>query len=1035
LQRKSQRDNLAAVQATAVYHRAAADPTLPVLCLSSTIHPGTEASYLNSITFGDPVSPADPTSPNNVTRYPSLNANYVRPPGTQALFPEADFFTGRGTANMEYGNATSPTQPPFEVADFAEGSVWLKALTNLAQFSGDPNGAFPPSQAPPGGNQVYPDPVLTMWGDYSNLRRTLATMEAGTSYADLSPADQANLHTAACTMGLLATNVHWYLDWGYFGGGNDFYRNGNNGSTPYNGSDDPGTPRQINMKRLADALRKLQDGDPGNYEIGQGVLSFIPTNGSGPARNKYNIPAEYYIAALARIRDQETFSTAPNSEYQKWNRLVYLARMMNTRLQIVRDRTYGFREYVPGAQVTTSKRLDYTFQTDGSGSDPYKKGDTVNLPCDLRLADIKYFGYGSSSPGVFANDSDGRRIEREMVALARLCPTQPKYPSLFYLFPGDLNSKDGIDPDDAHRHDSAANASDSVDPTPYNQPSGSAINSNENFSEPYVLSNYIANTANATANYEAFGLGDLAAMRMARREPSIPEWNLPIVNLLANRPVTDANLYQKETDLIVSVGGTSLSAYRTGLAEKALYDGRQLLTTRVMDFDLDLLRDFNRGYNGDAWLTVGDRPNLRAGGIIYAFREDAKREDALLRPANESWSNYYTSWTSNTADGPPLALRMNADPRTPSDPPVSDRNISGKPVDYYADPDRRAHGFRLMNGNNISRLNVPAAQNIYGLSFISDNPVYIMTQLARGVSGFNIHANAGGAPIEEFTTLLPFPYTFNQFYNRLTRNPAFAIPTGTDTWRPAEILADAITLITHNFCDGYQEHGIRNVDNIDGEFGNECTSGGPSFRNTPVISVAIPDRNQWAREHPYDWGTPIIINRDAAHRTLSGGLTGSTQGNIPVNSYNAVTSRAAVPSRGTDYTVNAVIVSGLVPSRRLQSFGGLHNFPRFLEQGNALRIQGSLIQLAFSNYATAPFDFDSFERNQVGVVAENIPYYGAPQRFWGYDPGLQYAPAGPVAQRFVIPSNARSEYFLETPADDPYTCQLRRFVVPGLTCP
>ncbi|MCS7081343.1 MAG: hypothetical protein NZ585_15035, partial [Chloracidobacterium sp.] len=160
---------------------------------------------------------------------------------------------------------------------------------------------------------------------------------------------------------------------------------------------------------------------------------------------------------------------------------------------------------------------------------------------------------------------------------------------------------------------------------------------------------------------------------------------------------------------------------------------------------------------------------------------------------------------------------MNYDPRNPSDPPVVESEegfasgISGKPVDYYADPDRRAHGFRLMNGNDISRVGVPPERNIYGLTFVSDNPVYIMTQLARGRSGFNLHADAGGNTIEEFTTALPFPYTFNQFYvSRTTRNLLFATPAG-DTWRPAEILADAITLITHNFCDGYLEHGIRNV--------------------------------------------------------------------------------------------------------------------------------------------------------------------------------------------------------------------------------
>jgi hypothetical protein len=48
--------------------------------------------------------------------------------------------------------------------------------------------------------------------------------------------------------------------------------------------------------------------------------------------------------------------------------------------------------------------------------------------------------------------------------------------------------------------------------------------------------------------------------------------------------------------------------------------------------------------------------------------------------------------------------------------------------------------------------------------------------------------------------------------NRTNRDLGFATAAG-DTWRPVEILADAITLITHNFCDGYQENGIRNIRN------------------------------------------------------------------------------------------------------------------------------------------------------------------------------------------------------------------------------
>jgi hypothetical protein len=817
LNRRTQRDNLAAVQAAAVYHhKGTPDRTLPVLCLSSTIHPGTEASYFNSITFGDPVSPAAPTAINQMTRYPSSNANFVRPPGSEPLFPPADFFTGRGTANMEYGNGTNPDNPPFEVADFESGTALMKVLTNLAQFAGDPNGAFPPLQAPPGSRQVYPDPVLTMWGDYSNLRRTITTLdEGGKSYADLSPADQANLHTAGCTMSLLATNVHWYLDWGYFGTGNDFYRS-KNGQEPFNlvptvpplGTDDGSSPNiRTDLQRLAHALRQLQDGNPATLgEIGFNVpgfpnLDFVPLNdtdgacGPTPAStnaNCYNIPAEYYIAALAKFRDAQPFSTATNSPYQQWNRLVYLARMVNTRLQIVRDRTYGFREYVPGQWIGVEtvptndpgngidqatgalrpnrQRLAYTMRT-GPFPGPYTLGQTVNLPCDLSLADINYFGYKTALNPILPND---QLVEREMVALARLCPIQPKYPSLYYLFPGDLNSTGEVDGADNHGHDgtSGINRRNSSDPSPYNQPSGSAGNNQESFSEPYVLSRYIAEDANDLATYEAVTLADLNELRLQNRNPDggSSRWKLPVLNLVNNQPVTTTDLYQRETDLILSASQaanahTNLSAYRTGLAEKALYDGRQLQMVRVMDFDIDLLRNVNRApFGGDAWLTVGEVATATtkpiAGGIIYAFREDAKREDALLRPANADWPAYETAWKANFTDGPPVALQMNPDPRNPSDPPVTPVNISGKPVDYYSDPDRRVHGFRLMNGNDVSRVGVtPPERNIFGMTFVTDNSVYVMTQLARGISGFNLHMKPAGGVVQEFELYCHSPTT------------------------------------------------------------------------------------------------------------------------------------------------------------------------------------------------------------------------------------------------------------------------------------
>jgi hypothetical protein len=133
-----------------------------------------------------------------------------------------------------------------------------------------------------------------------------------------------------------------------------------------------------------------------------------------------------------------------------------------------------------------------------------------------------------------------------------------------------------------------------------------------------------------------------------------------------------------------------------------------------------------------------------------------------------------------------------------------------------------------------------------------------------------------------------------------------------------------------------------------------------------------------------------------------------------------------------DTKINATIVSGLTPSRPNQSYGGLHNFPRFLElwgDRNSRGKQrfffaGSFLQLNFSNYATGPFEQEGWEPNQIASTAEPIPHYQPPNRLWGYDVGLQFSPAGPIAARFVTPSSTRSEFYTEPPVSDPYINKL-----------
>ena len=128
--------------------------------------------------------------------------------------------------------------------------------------------------------------------------------------------------------------------------------------------------------------------------------------------------------------------------------------------------------------------------------------------------------------------------------------------------------------------------------------------------------------------------------------------------------------------------------------------------------------------------------------------------------------------------------------------------------------------------------------------------------------------------------------------------------------------------------------------------------------------------------------------------------------------------------------VNSIVVSGIVPSRTDQSYGGLHNFPRFLEDWGSrpLNFAGSFLQLSFSNYGTAPFELEAWEIGQDVESVQNLNYYQAPKRLWGYDVGLQLSPAGPAATRFVTSSKNRSEFYNEPPVNDPYINMLCRAV-------
>lgn len=315
-------------------------------------------------------------------------------------------------------------------------------------------------------------------------------------------------------------------------------------------------------------------------------------------------------------------------------------------------------------------------------------------------------------------------------------------------------------------------------------------------------------------------LGDLELIRL-RPQPKIDNWTLPNARLeecpsspvLGNHP--NSNRFE-----LIRIGD---QCYRVPFKDSVFYDGREAMAVRALNIDLALLTNNVNGQargliNGDTWLPAGIGEN-REGGIFYAFREDAVREDAIARPPLGTFSTYLTNWRNRNASGDYASGdlgsagimnagqpgRGTANGQTVWDPPVSDPGgLSPKPVDYYADPDRRPYGFRLRNGARLARGGFSLDEAVFGLSFVSDNPVYIQ-------GDFNLHQTRDGRRLEEFTTLLEFdPQTglYRNFYGRLRSGPnenredrRFA-RAAEDLWRPSEVLGDAVNILSADFCDG-----------------------------------------------------------------------------------------------------------------------------------------------------------------------------------------------------------------------------------------
>ncbi|MEB3342537.1 hormogonium polysaccharide biosynthesis protein HpsA [Okeania sp.] len=231
---------------------------------------------------------------------------------------------------------------------------------------------------------------------------------------------------------------------------------------------------------------------------------------------------------------------------------------------------------------------------------------------------------------------------------------------------------------------------------------------------------------------------------------------------------------------------------------------RQPLEIRLTQLDLNQMREQEIPFN--ASITTGPSPEylLPNSGIIYVSRDDALPDRSDRTPNSD-----------NNAIDEDISAALSA-------------------TDYKLDPTRRPNGIMLINGQRLARNDqnddgqndtaVSKVEDIVkekGLTLVSNLPVYIHGE-------FNLHTQ------QEFTQDLTT--NWSNFYTRTAAqiNQNFACRKGDprisgcttgDSWRPANVLADAITLLSDNpndldsgFRTGFRNEGDFDLRNNAGNF-------------------------------------------------------------------------------------------------------------------------------------------------------------------------------------------------------------------------
>jgi hypothetical protein len=596
------------------------------------------------------------------------------------------------------------------------------AIRNVAYLAGDPDGgapSFPPVQD----SFVHPYPQMSMWGDRSVLRRILDDLDASGGYTTakydaLSIADKATLHSAACTLSLLAYNVSSV---------NAYY--------------DSLVPPSTDLPTIAATL-----------------LGLITTG--TPTANQIAVTD----ADTTEISEWLAKASASGTTADEVKKMEAIAEYF----QIERDRHFGFLKGVGIPSSVTTPPFGTYIQASGeftltTAGTTYTTTGPYNLSCDPNLFSAK---------GI-------TDAEQALTLALALCPkkdsiTTVKYPSLYYIFPTILHDHDGQD-------DSAT-----------------AYNHSQPTTEEYIADTYIGtkngtDDGTAAERYPVLTNAEITGIAAAPASTTASSWVLPAsanANALTNPDSTTEAFRITLRDAAGNETGIDVP-----FIDKGLFNGREQLALRVLDIDIDAITRNTTGGSGnnDYWLpsradNPADANDFATRGIVYAYREDAVREDEIVRPAGSG-----TDCAGKATSGGIFKIetetncKMLVQPGTAiQDPPLQDNDVSMKPVDFLPDPDRRPHGFRFKtsSGNPADFSGgTPSTGRQAGMTFVSDNTAFIQ-------GNFNLHSSDGttGNFLEEFTyTIQDKNFDDDDFYDQRTAaklNLTSFADLSVDHWRP-----------------------------------------------------------------------------------------------------------------------------------------------------------------------------------------------------------------------------------------------------------